>query len=104
MTRVVSCIESFGFSRWGSKVHDMTGLKQRSLVKTMASSAIGAPTIVAGSDRGYPFGSGAVLAVCEFLVYAGKRLVLVSPNAARTEHCFDLLIPLAAGTSPNNGK
>ena len=104
MTPVVSCITSFGFSGWGSKVPDMTGLKHRSLAKTLASSAIGAPIIVAGSDGGYPVDSGAVLAVGEFFAYAGKRLALVSPNASRTEHCSDLLIPLAAGSSPNNGK
>lgn len=68
----------------------MTDQKQKSLVGILASVAIGAMVILAGSDGSSAVGSVAVFAVCGFLAYAINWIVYVPSNAAKTEHYFDL--------------
>lgn len=79
----------------------MTELKQKLVVEILIRSAVGAPAILAG--RSSPVGSG-VIAACGILAYSSSNLVFVPPNVAKTEHHFDLSIPLAARTSPDNGE
>ena len=56
----------------------------------MASVAVGALVILAGSDGSSQVGSIAVFAVCGVLSYVINWIAFVPANIAKTEHYFDL--------------
>ncbi len=63
---------------------------RRSVIGIVASLAIGALVILAGSDGSSMVGSIAVFAVCGILAYVINWVVFVPSNLAKTEHYFDL--------------
>ncbi len=68
----------------------MANQNRNSLSGIVASLAIGALVILAGSDGSVKVGSLAVFAVCGILSYVINWIVFVPSNAAKTEHYFDL--------------
>jgi steroid 5-alpha reductase family enzyme len=68
----------------------MTEKRRRSLVGIVASIALGALVIIAGSDGSARVGPLAVFAVCGILAYAINWIVYIPSNAAKTELYFDL--------------
>ena len=56
----------------------------------MASVAVGALVILAGSDGSVEIGSLAVFAVCGVLAYVINWIAFVPANIAKTEHYYDL--------------
>ena len=68
----------------------MTDRNRNSLLGIVASLAIGALVVLAGSDGSSQVGSIAVFAVCGLLAYVINWVVFVPSNLAKTEHYFDL--------------
>jgi steroid 5-alpha reductase family enzyme len=68
----------------------MTDRDRKSLLGIVASVAIGALVILAGSDGSQTVGSIAVFAVCGLLAYVINWVIFVPSYAAKTEHYFDL--------------
>ena len=68
----------------------MTDQTRNSLLGIVASLAIGAVVIFAGSDGSWRVGSIAVFAVCGILAYLINWVAFVPSYVARTEHYFDL--------------
>ena len=68
----------------------MTKQNRNSSIGIVASMAIGALVIVAGSDGSTKVGSLAVFALCGILSYVINWIVFVPSNQAKTEHYFDL--------------
>lgn len=68
----------------------MTEQNRNSLLGIVASVAVGAVVVWAGSDGSSKIGSIAVFAVCGFLAYVINWVVFVPSNLAKTEHYFDL--------------
>ena len=68
----------------------MTDRSRNSLLGVIASVAVGALVVLAGSDGSSTVGSVAVFAVCGLLAYAINWVVFVPSNLAKTEHYFDL--------------
>lgn len=68
----------------------MTNQNRNSLLGIVASLAIGALVVLAGSDGSSKVGSIAVFAVCGILAYLINWLVFVPSSLAKTEHYFDL--------------
>jgi steroid 5-alpha reductase family enzyme len=68
----------------------MTDQNRNSLLGIVASLAIGALVVLAGSDGSSQVGSIAVFAVCGLLAYVINWVVFVPSNLAKTEHYFDL--------------
>ena len=68
----------------------MTDQNRNSLIGIVASMAIGALVILAGSDGSTKVGSLAVFALCGILAYVINWIVFVPSNQAKTEHYFDL--------------
>jgi len=64
--------------------------RARSLVGTVASLAIGALVVLAGSAGSSTVGSIAVFALCGLLAFAINWVMFVPSNLAKTEHYFDL--------------
>ncbi len=63
---------------------------RNSLLGIVASVAIGALVILAGSDGSSTVGSVAVFALCGVLSYVINWIAFVPANIAQTEHYFDL--------------
>jgi len=68
----------------------MANQNQKPLIGILASVAIGALVMLAGSDGSSTVGSIAVFAVCGVLAYVINWSVFIPSNAAKTEHYFDL--------------
>jgi steroid 5-alpha reductase family enzyme len=68
----------------------MNDQNRKSLMGIVASLAIGALVVLAGSDGSTQVGSVAVFAVCGVLAYLINWVVFVPSNRAKTEHYFDL--------------
>ena len=68
----------------------MTDRNRNSLLGILASVAVGALVMLAGSDGSGTVGSIAVFAVCGMLAYVINWVVFVPSNLARTEQYFDL--------------
>jgi steroid 5-alpha reductase family enzyme len=68
----------------------MSDQNRNSSIGIVASMAIGALVIVAGSDGSTKVGSLAVFALCGILSYVINWIVFVPSNRAKTEHYFDL--------------
>lgn len=68
----------------------MTDHARNSILGIVASLAIGALVVLAGSDGSSKVGPIAVFAVCGLLAYVINWIVFVPSNLAKTEHYFDL--------------
>ena len=68
----------------------MENRNRNSVLGILASVAIGALVVLAGSDGSSQVGSIAVFAVCGLLAYVINWVVFVPSNLAKTEHYFDL--------------
>ncbi|MFW2380839.1 MAG: DUF1295 domain-containing protein [Acidimicrobiales bacterium] len=68
----------------------MTDRNRNSLLGILASLAIGALVVLAGSDGSWTVGSVAVFAICGLLAYLINWVVFVPSSLAKTEHYFDL--------------
>jgi len=72
------------------RVSEMSNSNRNPLVGIIASLAIGALVVLAGSDGSSKVGPVAVFALCGLLAYIINWVVFVPSNLAKTEHYFDL--------------